>query len=457
MDKRRPALLFLYFEGGDTVSAKICYCDEGSIAQELGFSNGDILESINGHEINDVIDYMFYSNAQVLSVCAIMGGEPVCFEIEKDADEPLGLNFDTYLIDKQRSCKNKCIFCFIDQLPKGLRKTLYFKDDDARLSFLMGNYITLTNLSETDIDRICNMRISPINVSVHTTDPDLRVKMMKNPNAARINEILDRFCKAGITMNCQIVLCKGVNDGENLKKTLLDLKDRYPNVASCSIVPVGLTKFRDGLYPLQPFEKEECKEVVDIITKVSNECKTQFGVRLFYPSDEFFIKGEIPLPDEDYYDGYPQIENGVGLCTSLRTEVIQAVEELEYSDKKCETAIITGVSPASFMQDMVTLITKKRPGLTCKIYPVINDFFGHKITVAGLVTATDIIAQLKDVTLPKRVLIPSSMLRSEQDMFLDSITVGEVEKALNCTLEITYNDGFDLVEKILGERTDDLV
>jgi len=433
------------------VSAKILCCDEDSIASELGLSEGDTLISINGNEINDVIDYMFYSqNEQILLRC-VCDGELVEFDIEKDADEPLGINFETYLIDKQRSCKNKCIFCFIDQLPKGLRETLYFKDDDARLSFLMGNYITLTNLTDADVERICRMRISPINISVHTTDPELRVKMMSNPNAAKINDILHKFADSGITMNCQIVLCRGVNDGENLKKSLADLKALYPSVASVSVVPVGLTKFRDGLYPLTPFTPDECREVIDIINNVGDQCKKEFDVRLFYPSDEFFIKGGVDLPDEDWYDGYPQIENGVGLSTSLLTEVKTAVKNLDFTPKKRDVAIVTGVLSQNIIERVVELVKEKYHMLNCTVYPIINRFFGEKITVSGLVTATDIIDQLKDKKLPKEVLIPSSMLRSEQDMFLDSITVEEVEKALGVNITVTYNDGFDLVQNIIGE------
>ena len=434
------------------MSAKICSCDVDSIAEELGLSNGDTLISINGNEINDVIDYMFYSQAEDLEILTVCDGETVVFEVQKDALEPLGINFETYLIDKQRSCKNKCIFCFIDQLPKGLRETLYFKDDDARLSFLMGNYITLTNLSEADVERICKMRISPINVSVHTTDPELRVKMMANPNAKKINEIMRRFADAGITMNCQIVLCKNVNDGENLKKSLCDLKALYPAVNSVSIVPVGISAHREGLYPLVPFEADDCREVISIINSVGDECEREFGVRLFYPSDEFFIKGGVELPNEDWYDGYPQIENGVGLCTSLLTEIEMAVDELDYSDKKCEASVITGVLSQPIMQRAVSIIAKKRPNLCAKIYPIVNNFFGTNITVSGLVTATDIIDQLKGEKLFENVVIPSSMLRAEQDMFLDSITVTEVETALNCKLNITINDGYDFVAKILNEK-----
>ncbi len=428
--------------------------DDMSIASELGFKDGDILESINGNEINDVIDYMFYSENERLTLRAVMDGEAVEIDIEKDMYEPLGINFDTYLIDKQRACKNKCMFCFIDQLPKGLRDTLYFKDDDARLSFLMGNYITLTNLSESDIERICKMRISPINISVHTTDPDLRVKMMSNPNARHINKLLMRFKNAGIIMNCQIVLCKDVNDGKNLKKSLNDLEKFYPAVNSVSIVPVGLTKFRDGLYPLKPFEKEDCVKTIDIIHSVAKRCKEKYGVRLFYPSDEFFIKGGVPLPDEEYYDGYPQIENGVGISTSLITEVDLAVNDLEVSDKVLSVGIITGVLAQPLMEKVSSKIAEKRPNLCCKIYPVTNNFFGNHITVSGLVTATDIIDQLKNKDLPERLFIPSSMLRSQGDMFLDSITLCELEKELSRPITVTYNDGYDLVSKIIDERMD---
>lgn len=432
--------------------AQIFSTDPGSIAMQLGFEKGDTLVSINDHDITDVIDYMYYSESEKLQIKAICGGKHVEFDIEKDMDEPLGMNFESYLIDSQKSCKNKCIFCFIDQLPKGLRPSLYFKDDDARLSFLMGNYITLTNLSENDIERICNMRISPINISVHSTDPELRVKMMKNPNAAKINDIMLRFAKAGISMNCQIVLCKNINDGDNLIRTLSDLKALYPSVLSVGIVPVGLTRFRQGLFPLKSFTPSDCAQVIQTIERMADECKKQFGVRLFYPSDEFFIKGGLPLPKEDYYDGYPQIENGIGLCTSLLSEVDTAVNRLSFSTKPSECAIITGTLPVQLMKSIVTKISTKRPALNCTIYPIINHFFGEQITVAGLVTATDIIDQLKDRDLPKRLLIPSSMLRSQQDMFLDSITIEQLEHKLNRKLTITHSDGFELVEKIIDER-----
>lgn len=433
------------------MSAVIKSCDELSIAQQLGLGAGDTLVSINGNEINDVIDYMFHSQNEQLELCAICGGEAIAFDIEKDVDEPLGINFETYLIDKQRSCKNKCIFCFIDQLPKGLRETLYFKDDDARLSFLMGNYITLTNLSDADVARICDMRISPINISVHTTDPDLRVKMMANPNAAKINDIMRRFADAGITMNCQIVLCKGVNDGDALSSSLADLEALFPSVRSVSIVPVGLTKFRDGLYPLEPFTDKDCRDVISRINAVGDRCKDRYGVRLFYPSDEFFLKGNVKMPDEEWYDGYPQIENGVGLTTSLLTEAEDAVNDFDFTDKNRAVTVVTGVLAADTMRKVADMITAKCPSFKCDVYPVINRFFGEKITVSGLVTGTDIIQQLKDKPLAQTVLIPCSMLRAEQDMFLDSVTVEQVENAISRKITVVGNDGYDLVQKMIGE------
>ena len=435
------------------MAARIAGTDEGSIAEQLGLKAGDTLVSINGGEINDVIDYMYYSGSEVLALDAICGGEPTEFEIEKDPFEPLGINFDTYLIDKQRSCKNKCIFCFIDQLPKGLRKTLYFKDDDARLSFLMGNYITLTNLSEKDVERICDMRISPINVSVHTTDPELRVKMMRNPRAARINEIMKRFADAGITMNCQIVLCKNVNDGDNLLRSLHDLEKLWPAVASVSVVPVGLSRHREGLYPLESFTESDCQEVIRLIESVSRKCREKYGVGLFYPSDEFFIKGGVPLPCEDYYDGYPQIENGVGMSVSFLTEVDGAVEELEADDAPVECGVITGVLSAGLLEQAAEKVRAKRPNVRCEIFAIQNDFFGREITVAGLVTATDIKAQLAGKKLPERMLIPGNMLRSEQDMFLDSVTLPELEAALGRKLGIVGCDGYEFV-KAITERGD---
>ncbi len=431
------------------MSAVISGVAEYSLAEELGLKAGDRLIAINGHEIKDVIDYMFYEAATELSMLIEIDGEEVLFEIEKDSEEPLGLDFENYLMDQQRSCKNKCIFCFIDQLPKGLRKTLYFKDDDARLSFLMGNYITLTNLSDEDLNRIIEMRISPINISVHTTDPELRVRMMANPNARKINEILRRFADARIEMNCQIVLCKGVNDGEHLEKSLRDLAALAPYVKSTSVVPVGISDHRDGLYPLLPFEKEDAQSVLEIIERIGLEQKEHTGLRGCYASDEFYILAGKEIPDEDYYDGYPQIENGVGLMRSLEEEFAEALAQETGDGKKRSIGIITGVLAAEYMGRLLSSVQEKFNGLTFEIFPIINHFFGEKITVSGLVTGTDILDQLKEKELPERLLIPSSMLRAEQDLFLDSVSLAEVSNGLKRPIEISMNDGADLLDKIL--------
>lgn len=431
------------------MSAKIIRVMPESLAEELGLKPGDKLIAMNGKPVRDVIDYMYYEATSELSLLVEIDGEEVLFEIEKDCEEPIGLDFEDYLMDHQRSCKNKCIFCFIDQLPKGLRKTLYFKDDDARLSFLMGNYITLTNLSEEDIQRIIEMRISPINISVHTTDPELRVRMMANPNAAKINEILNRFYDAGIQMNCQIVLCKGVNDGEHLRKSLNDLAALAPCVRSTSVVPVGLSRHREGLYPLVPFEKEDAIAVVDLIEEIGARQMHKNGVRGCYPSDEFYILADRPIPDEDFYDGYPQIENGVGLMRSLQNELTEVLACEDGDDQPREIGIITGVLAADYMKALLSEVKEKFIGLEYTIFPIENSFFGENITVSGLVTGTDIVDQLKNKDLPPRLLIPTSMLRSEQDLFLDSMSLEQVANELHRPIACSMNDGMDLLDKIL--------
>lgn len=432
------------------MSAKIISVMPESLGEELGLKPGDKLLAMNGKPVRDVIDYMYYEAASELSLLVESDGEEVLFEIEKECEEPIGLNFEDYLMDHQRSCKNKCIFCFIDQLPKGLRETLYFKDDDARLSFLMGNYITLTNLSEEDIQRIIDMRISPINISVHTTDPELRVRMMANPNAAKINEILKRFYDAGIQMNCQIVLCKGVNDGAHLRKSLTDLAALAPYVRSTSVVPVGLSCHREGLYPLVPFEREDAIAVIDLIEEIGIRQMQKNGVRGCYPSDEFYILAGRPIPNEEFYDGYPQIENGVGLMRSLQNELTEALACEEGDNQSRVVGIITGVLAAEYMNALLSEVKEKFIGLEYTIYPIENRFFGTNITVSGLVTGTDIINQLKNETLPPRLLIPTSMLRSEQDLFLDSISLEQVAKELRRPIATSMNDGADLLDKILG-------
>ncbi len=432
------------------MSAIIACVRPNSIGEELGLKAGDVLLAMNGHEVNDVIDFMYYEASTDLTLLMSIDGEEVLFEINKESEESLGIDFEDYLMDRQRSCKNKCIFCFIDQLPKGLRDTLYFKDDDARLSFLMGNYITLTNLSEADIERIIEMRISPINISVHSTEPELRVKMMANPNAAKINDILRRFYQAGIEMNCQIVLCKGVNDGAHLEKSLRDLAALAPRVRSTSVVPVGISRHRDGLYPLRPFEKEDAEKVIDLIETIGLEQKKKIGMRGCYASDEFYILAGREVPQESEYDGYPQIENGVGLMRSLQQELEDALMDEQGDAKERSVGIITGVLAADYMRHLMEKISEKFSGVQYEIFPIVNRFFGEMITVSGLVTGTDILEQLKGRSLPSRLLIPSSMLRAEQDLFLDSISLEEVQEKLNRPIEITMNDGIYLLDKVLG-------
>jgi len=421
-----------------------------SIGEELGLKPGDQLLEMNGHPVGDVIDFMFYQAAEELSLLMLIDGEKVLYEIEKDSEEPLGIDFEDYLMDQQRCCKNKCIFCFIDQLPKGLRDTLYFKDDDARLSFLMGNYITLTNLSDEDLDRIIRMRISPINISVHSTEPELRVKMMANPNAAKINDILKRFYDAGIEMNCQIVLCKGVNDGAHLERSLRDLAALAPMVRSTSVVPVGISRHRDGLYPLQSFEKEDAQQAIDLIETIGREQRAKNGVAGCYASDEFYVLAQRPVPPEEAYDGYPQIENGVGLMRSLQQELETALLAEDGDARSYEVGLITGTLASDYMQGLLELVQKKFPGLRFKIYPIVNHFFGEKITVSGLVTGTDIVDQLKGQELPARLLIPGSMLRAQQDLFLDSLSLEDVATQLGRPIGVTMNDGCDLLDKVLG-------
>ena len=421
-----------------------------SIAEELGLMPGDILLEMNDHPVRDVIDFMFFEANSELTLLVNSNGEETLFEIEKDAEEPLGITFDDFLMDHQRCCKNKCIFCFIDQLPPGLRETLYFKDDDARLSFLMGNYITLTNLSDEDVDRIIKMHISPINISVHTTNPDLRVKMMRNPGARKINEIMASFCEAGIIMNCQIVLCKGVNDGAELENSLNNLAGMYPYVQSVSVVPVGLTRYRDNLYPLEPFGKKDAEEVLRVVETISERHRMEHGVGCCYASDEFYILAGRSIPAEEIYDGYPQIENGVGLMRSLENEV-DAILEAESDDGiERSVGIVTGCLASDYMDSLLKRIQKKFRGVKYKVFTIKNNFFGEKITVSGLVVGKDIVEQLAEADLPDRLLIPASMLRAEKDLFLDSMSLDQVSETLNRPIDYVFNDGADLIDKVLG-------
>lgn len=426
--------------------------EKASPAAKHGILPGDILISINGHDINDVLDYRFRLTEKKITLLIHRGPDLKEITIKKDEYSDIGLEFETYLMDKKHSCRNKCVFCFIDQLPKGMRDTLYFKDDDSRLSFLMGNYITLTNLSEEDVDRIIEMKTSPINVSVHTTNPELRVKMMKNKNAGKVLSYLRRFADAGISLNCQIVLCKGINDGKELERSMTDLAALYPSLVGVSIVPAGITNYREGLCHLEPFTAEEAGEVIDTIDKFGEKCLKKFGTRLFFSSDELYIEAGRELPGEDYYEGYPQIENGVGMIRSMDGEFTDELDFLDEYDleKPRKVSVATGAAAYDFIKSLADRLCEQVPTLECNVYRITNDFFGHNITVAGLLTGKDLANQLNGKDLGDRLLIPRVTLRSEGDVFLDDTTPEWLAEQLG-GIEVVpvESTGNDFVSKVL--------
>lgn len=411
---------------------------------------GDIIVSINGKTVEDVLDYKFFSYDRELAiVLRSPQGEERTAHIIKGEGGDLGLDFETYLMDKPRSCANNCVFCFIDQLPPGMRKTMYFKDDDARLSFLLGNYITLTNLSPREIQRIIDLRISPINVSVHTTDPELRVKMLRNPRAGESIDIMRRFAKAGITMNCQIVCCPGINDGEALLRSMRDLAAMWPAMHSVSIVPVGLTKFREGLYPLKPFTPEHSRETVELITEFGDQCVEKYGSRIFFCGDEMYIKAGMELPEDGFYEEHTQLENGVGMIRMLQTEFSAALRLSDPPDG-VPFSIATGVSAAPYFEKLLCTAGEKYDTIKGKVYPIENDFFGHSINVTGLITGGDLIRQLKGKNLGQRLLISQNMLRRDELDFLDNVTLKEASDALGVPIYPVEQDGFALWDAVSG-------
>lgn len=422
---------------------------QGSLAEHSGIKTGDLLLTINESEICDVLDYRFYMTEEQLTIGLQRGDKPYEVQLKKEEYEDLGLEFSSYLMDKQRFCKNKCIFCFVDQTPKGMRETLYFKDDDARMSFLFGNYITLTNLEDRDIERIIKMHISPINVSVHTTNPDLRTQMMANPKAGSSLAYIKTLTDHGIKVNTQIVLCPGVNDGAELERTLSDLGAMYPNLQSIACVPVGLTAHRETLYPLSPYTKEQAQEVIKIINRFGDAMAEQHGLRIAYPADEFFLKAEQAIPDYEYYGDFDQLENGVGLLALLGEEFSDALAMANDSEKTRTVSIATGEAAYEFMNTLAKKAEAVYPNLKVLVYKIINDFFGHNITVAGLVTGTDLLAQLEGKALGEELLLPTVMLRHEQDLFLDDVSVEELSKALQIPVKILAIDGFDLLSAML--------
>ena len=425
--------------------------DRGSPAEKAGISAGDRLLTINGHKIHDVLDYKYYSYDARLSVDLLSGsGHKKRAVIRKPEGEDAGIEFESYLIDTARACANKCVFCFVDQLPRGMRSTLYFKDDDHRLSFLQGNYITLTNLSEREIRRIIDLRISPINVSVHSTEPELRSMLLGNKNGGRGIEIMREFAGAGITMNCQIVCCPGLNDGEHLLKSMSDLSEMYPGVASVSIVPVGLTKHRDGLYPLRPFDRALALETVQAVDSFGDRCVDRFGTRIFFCADELYLKAGLELPSDEYYEEYPQLENGVGMLRLFMTEFCAAMRDMPDEPDGKPFSAVSGCSAAPFMESMIEDAASRYPGIDGRVYAVENDFLGHTIDVAGLVTGGDIVNQLSGRPLGDRLLLPRNMLRHGETMFLDDMTVEELSGLLGVPIRIVEQDGFDFADAIFG-------
>ena len=417
---------------------------------------GDTLLTINGRDIEDVLDYRFYMpDSRLTVVVQTPKGKRRTLTIRKKPYAELGLTFDTYLMDKQRSCRNNCIFCFIDQLPDGMRDSLYFKDDDSRLSFLFGNYITLTNLTERDVERIIEMHISPINVSVHTTNPDLRCKMMNNRFAGDCLRHLYRFAEAGLDINCQLVLVPGYNDGEELARSMEDLAVLAPAVRSVAAVPVGLTKYREGLAPLRSFTAEECATVIDQMTAMGDQMVEKHGTRVFYPSDEWYIKAGRPIPDGDFYEEYPQLENGVGMIALLREDFTRAAEEYPLFVETDRLVIATGVDAAPYLQELADYAMQKWPAVQLQVVPIRNEFFGESITVSGLVTGGDLIKQLQGVPMD-RLLLPANMLRQEGDLFLDDVSVEQVEEALGVRITfIQETDGEALFEALFDMEGED--
>ena len=425
----------------------------GSLAQQYGLKAGDKLVSINGEEINDMLDLQFYQSNTNLEIKLCADGEEKTVTITgKDEYDPLGLEFETYLIDKHHHCKNKCLFCFIDQLPKGMRQSLYFKDDDERLSFLFGNYITMTNLTQKEVDRIKKVRISPINISVHTTNPELRVKMMKNPNATNVMERMQEFAAADIKMNCQIVLCKNVNDGEELRRSIRDLQSLYPAVQSVSIVPIGLTRFRDGLEKAESFSGEDCKEVIRLVAEETEAFCKENGTRLIYLSDEFYLNAGYDIPQAEYYEDFPQIENGVGM---VRTFMDNFTDDMDYHQTANEAVAVDIATGESFYPVLKAMTDKAmdKYGDKVKIYvhKIKNEFFGGNVSVTGLLTGTDLVKQLKGNLKTDRLCLCNDVLSDNADIFLDDMTVPQLEEALGTTAEFYSCDGYDLLSGILKE------
>lgn len=431
--------------------------EDGSIAAEIGIEPGDALIEINGKPVADVFDYRYLINDEYLEILLRdAGGEEYIAEIEKEYDEDLGLAFESGLMDDARSCRNKCIFCFIDQLPKGMRDTLYFKDDDTRLSFLQGNYVTLTNMSEKDIEHIIYYHLSPINISVHTTDMELRRKMLNNKNAGNLIERMNKLAQAGIDMNLQVVLCRGINDGERLNRTIADLSELMPRAVSLSVVPIGLTKYRDGLYPMAPFDKETAGEAIDIIEGWQRRLRPAHGSNFVYAADELYLKAERPLPAPEQYDGFPQYENGVGMLSLLEQEFTEELKRREFKPQTDKAAsLATGAAAYPLISRLCSML-EEASGLKINVYLIENKFFGEMITVSGLLTGRDIINGLRGRKLGNRLILPESLLRNGTRTLLDDITLDDIERELGVSINIAFNSGKSLINALLDLEEDNL-
>ncbi len=423
--------------------------ESGSDAQRLGLRPGDELLAVDDNELNDTLDYQFYTDSKSFHLKARVDGDIREWKVSRETTEPFGCDFKTYLGDEKHSCSNHCMFCFIDQLPPGMRESLYFKDDDERLSFLFGNYITMTNMQEHEIDRIIRMHISPINVSVHTTNPTLRVRMLANRRGGETLQYLDRLVEGGIAVNCQLVLCRGVNDGDELRRTLTDLLRLTPMVQSIAAVPCGVTDYRKNLYPQVPYDAASSGEVIDILEEFGDECKARHGVRIIYPSDEWYLKAERPIPPAAFYEDFAQLENGVGMWRLFEDEFLEELARPHriYHDKKMD--VVTGTMAAPLITAMMDELHRQYPMIEVNVHPIQNRFFGGNIGVAGLVTATDILEQCAGRLTSGTLGIPEVMLRTERDMFLDSVTVDELAARLGVKIEILPAGGGDEARALL--------
>ena len=431
----------------------ITQVEKGSAADKAGILPGDCLIAIDDHPVKDVLDYRFFLTEKVIRLSVSRDGKEFSVVLRKGQYDDIGLDFDTFLMDRKRRCANRCIFCFIDQNPCGMRETVYFKDDDTRLSFLMGNYVTLTNVKDDDLERICRMHLSPVNVSVHTTNPDLRVKMLGNPRAGRILEQLAILKDGGIDINCQIVACRDINDGKELERTLVDLETLMPCLKSIAVVPAGLTAHRSGLYPLTGYDEKSAKDLIAIVDRFAAHCMERYGEHIVFAADEFYLYAHLPLPQEKDYDGYPQLDNGVGLLRSSREELLDEItyrwESGEWKDlpqKEVHITVATGTAAASFLEEICAEITKKLPFVHLTVFPIINRFFGESVTVAGLICGGDMIDQLQDKK-PEILFFPAVSLRHERDRFLDDTTPELVREKLGCPV-IPIENGTPLLDAI---------